>query len=63
MKEKLIESLCIYLGYLIESYTNERDYFRMNTILKEIENTESVLIDLGVINEIQRFIPHERNNI
>lgn len=50
----LAESLLFRLGYLRESYRNTNDWFTKRFIEQQIENIESVLIDVNVLTENQR---------
>ena len=52
--KKLVESLSIRLGYLRESYKSNNDWFTKRNIQKQIENIESVLIDINALTENQR---------
>ena len=53
--KNLEESLLFRLGYLRESYQSNNDWLTKRNIKKQIENIESVLIDLGILTENQRI--------
>lgn len=50
----LAESLLFRLGYLRESYRNANEWYTKRIIEQQIENIESVLIDIGILTENQR---------
>ena len=52
--KNLVESLSIRLGYLRQSHKSNNDWFTKRNIQKQIENIESVLIDINVLTENQR---------
>lgn len=52
--KNLQESLLFRLGYLRESYRDTKEWYAKLKIQKQIENIESVLIDINVLTENQR---------
>ena len=50
----LAESLLFRLGYLRESYRDTKEWYAKLKIQRQIENIESVLIDINVLTENQR---------
>ena len=52
--KNLAESLLFRLGYLRESYRNSKEWYTKLKIQKQIENIETVLIDINVLTENQR---------
>ena len=52
--EDLKNSLLFRLGHLRQSHKSTQDWYGKREIYKQIYNVESVLIDLRVINELQR---------
>lgn len=52
---KDLKDLLLYrLGYLRQSYKSTHDWLEQREIYNHIHNVESVLIDMRVINELQR---------